>query len=499
METLNLAKLLASGRSAPRGSAGFGSVRSKVVNGKLDLVLLHHLNTFLTSVSLPTLHNVLDATPYLLIVLYEALPPTLTPSSRFRRRKRIPFVERKNPNADFGTKLKNLKLLVGSIVHDQDLGLSKKMLRKLARLDLAGFCEKEIKAVRAVLRAFVEVAEKIGEELVEGSVGSRKEHMLPSPPLPEIPAATTDDEQSNTSSARRSTGGFTEPRRMSRFTNAISVNNKLDLESDASAVALRTPTHRNRRPLGEGDDAGYHRRSSTSKGISFNRLPTATPRQPPPMIATDWILEESADSTSNRHDDNDSVKIDESLMMPSPPSPPPLQTRYLSLKPNEYFKQRSSPARRSPSPRIRELAVAERDLDTGESSDDDHTSMMSVSPASWGPDSPYTASLRRKRDEALERLREAEERFQAQIESRKRFLASSVADSTERKKKGASQEDEFTESGTHRSGSSVVMTYDDVADEIPEVGEDGTVEVERLEELVRAFLAKKGYRVQGEA
>jgi hypothetical protein len=426
-------------------------------------VLLHHLNSLLTSVSLPTLHNILDATPYLLIVLYEALPPTITAASRFRGRKRIPFVERKTPNAEIGTKLRNLKLLVGSIVHDEDLDLSRKMRRRLAELDLQGFCRKETAAVRRLLETFVEVAESIG-----GGDAPRRNLDTPSelfyPKYGEefiAPRVQTD-------------GRLPASRKMSRSTNETLVDSEA-----ASAVSLRPPPPKPRFG-GRNNGADYHGSRSSS-----NR----TSRQPPPTIATDWILEPAEEDEG---DESSSDGIDESLLMPLPPSPP-LHTRYLSLNASDYFKQRSP--RRSPSPRIRDLAAAERGSSPrpSETSSDDRTSIISVSPASWGPDSPYTAALRQKRDEALERLRNAEEQFQRQIEARERFMAAANGLEAEDE-----EEDDGEDSGTIRTEGPVLMTYEDIADELPSVEEDGTVQVDKLEELVRAMLARKGYRVKAE-
>ncbi|KAI5845532.1 hypothetical protein BZA05DRAFT_476474 [Tricharina praecox] len=128
-----------------------------------DLVLLHTLNTHLSSVRLPTLHNILDCTPLLLITLYETLPPALTPAGAYKRHRRIPYVVRTGEGADLPTRMQNMKLLIGTIVHDESLGLDERMWKRLVGLDLTGFCAKKGECVRRVVKGLVEVMGRIME------------------------------------------------------------------------------------------------------------------------------------------------------------------------------------------------------------------------------------------------------------------------------------------------------------------------------------------------
>ena len=125
---------------------------------------------------LPTLHNILDCTPLLLITLYETLPPALTTAGTYKRHRRVPYVARQGEGADVPIRMQNMKLLIGTIVNDEALGLDEKMWRRLVGLDLAGFCEKRVESVRKVVKGLLDVVERIiAESYGGGCIEDRSE------------------------------------------------------------------------------------------------------------------------------------------------------------------------------------------------------------------------------------------------------------------------------------------------------------------------------------
>lgn len=159
----------------------------------VDLPILHRLNTLLTSVSLPTILDILDATPYLLIRLYELLPipplylnhhlhqPQLYPLPSRRYRPRIRYVIRHKPSDSRDKKLRNLKLLIGTLVHDKNVGVEEEVVERLVEADLVGFVDGELGSVREVLEGFLRIVDPEGEveeggetEVVEELVTPRK-------------------------------------------------------------------------------------------------------------------------------------------------------------------------------------------------------------------------------------------------------------------------------------------------------------------------------------
>ncbi|KAF8249616.1 hypothetical protein K440DRAFT_621025 [Wilcoxina mikolae CBS 423.85] len=473
-----------------------------------DLLLLHSLNTLLASVSLPSLRNILDATPNLLIILYEALP------RQARRRKRVPFVNRGNANGGYGGRLKNMKLLVGSIVHDEELRLRRSTTRRLVELDLAGFCEKDLEATRAVLDVFVEIAGKSAPEENEyGDSPSAKPPLAPTLRDIEDALRETRPESVATSLLEEisiSVGSMlAQPAPASLATATLNSE-----EEDETPVKTRIDSGF----LDVEDDADY---GSSSEETSWSlqryrrrhmRTRVKGPPPPPPLPPSRCVSPTEASDFYNENDVS---------LLPLPPSPPS-QTRYLNLKGSDYFFKRSNSTQASASSkttlrRERSKPVMEHtplkavmpnqepltrvplsnecnlavtpaeDCENPEqllNSDDDHTSLVSVSPASWSSDSLYTAALRKKRAEALQRLRLAEKRFQDQVDARKDPAIDTVA------------ADDRTED--EHENWDAILGYDDVEEELELVEEDGTVQVEKLEELVKAVLVRRGYKVIGE-
>ena len=218
-----------------------------------------------------------------------------------------------------------------------------------------------------------------------------------------------------------------------------------------------------------------------------------------------------------------------SVLRPIPPaSPPPTQTRYMALRASEYFSPRHKAAVVAPSPGLQRAAVVTSSGSHGSRAaavpapgsqgsrpevvdDDDRTSLISVSPASWGEDSEFTAAIRKKRTEALRRLERAEERFREQIRSRGSSTLIPVDDDDDEEEWEEEEEEEEEEEGQAESagedddeakeiaimrpaGGSIIG-YEEVEGELGNVEEDGTVQVERLEALVKEMLLRKGYRV----
>lgn len=127
----------------------------------LDLSLLLRFNSLLSSANLPKLSNILDVTPSLLIALYESIPPF----------QRVPFVDVSAPG--FGGRLRNMKLLVGSIASGRYGLLTNETREKLEELNLRQFCEKDADAVRDVIEIVVQVGER-GRAAVAGSETPKK-------------------------------------------------------------------------------------------------------------------------------------------------------------------------------------------------------------------------------------------------------------------------------------------------------------------------------------
>lgn len=107
--------------------------------------LLSSLDTILTSVSLPRITHILDATPNLLIALYEAL-----------HQQRIPLVDRTSKSHTcFNSRVRNIKLLIGTIAHEANI--SSESAVRLGEVDPLKVCQKEVRAVRNLLWVLVEI------------------------------------------------------------------------------------------------------------------------------------------------------------------------------------------------------------------------------------------------------------------------------------------------------------------------------------------------------
>jgi len=483
-----------------------------------DLVLLHSVNTLLSSVSLPTLHNVLDATPYLLILLYEALPPSLVP---FQKRKCIPFVERSEPNACFGSRFKNLKLLIGSIACDPELGLSRRTKRSLADLDLAGFCEKDVDAARGLLGMFVEVVKSAGLDGGGVAGDSQSEGEL-------------EGSVSTVGERRTSSGVVPKPPRFGRRMMLRSGSSSAEI--DALPPALRPPSLRSNRFLGVDDkDGEYGRAESPYQNENFWPLSPlssirATASRTVPEEKLPYLLQlpSSRASTSAKIEaallEDDSADDSDISLIPLPPSPP-THAQYLALKesflpslPSHTGSSGKRPLLAKGSRAASEASfssiihpqephaiplpvntnsynqIGEACPDRGEErSDDERTSLISVSPASWGADSFYTTNLRKKRAEALERLHRAEERFEQEISA----VNLGMQRITETERPFEEVEDEgYVEKETMHLPA-MPISYDDfIAEEdLHQFEQDGTVAAEMLEGLVRKLLVRRGYKI----
>jgi len=90
----------------------------------------------------------------------------------YKRHRRVPYVARQGEGADVPIRMQNMKLLIGTIVNDEALGLDEKMWRRLVGLDLAGFCEKRVESVRKVVKGLLDVVERI---IAESYGGGRTE------------------------------------------------------------------------------------------------------------------------------------------------------------------------------------------------------------------------------------------------------------------------------------------------------------------------------------
>jgi hypothetical protein len=385
-------------------------------------------------------------------------------------------------------------------------------------LDLAGFCEKDLEATRAVLEVFVEIAGK----------SAPKENEYGNSPSAKPPLAPT---------LRDIEDALRETRPESVATSlleeiSISVESMLAQPAPASlATAILNSEDEDETPvttridnkfLDVEDDADY---GNSSEETSWSlqryrhrhmRTRVKGPPLPPPPLPPSRCV--SPTEGSDFYNENDVS------LLPLPPSPPS-QTRYLNLKGSVYFSKRSNstqvsvarkttPRREKSEPVVEhapfraevpnqaplakapfsnernvtvrpaeECANPEQLLNSVKDDDDDHTSLESVSPASWSSDSLYTAALRKKRAEALQRLRLAEKRFQDQIDIRKDSAIVTVA--------ADRAEDEHGKWDA-------ILGYEDVEEDLELVEEDGTVQVEKLEELVKALLVRRGYKVVGE-
>jgi hypothetical protein len=483
-----------------------------------DLVLLHSVNTLLSSVSLPTLHNVLDATPYLLILLYEALPPTLVP---LQKRKCIPFVERLEPNACFGSRFKNLKLLIGSIACDPELGLSRRTKQNLADLDLAGFCEKDVDAVRGLLGMFVEVVKSAG---LDGSVAgdSQSEGEL-------------ERSVSTVGERRTSSGVVPKPPKFGRGMMLRSRGPVASLGIDVLPPTLRSPSLRSDRFLGVDDrDGEYERAESPYQSENFwppfppSSIPSqrAAASRTVPEERLPYLLSSRASTLAKTEAalvGDDSADDSDISLIPLPPSPP-THARYLALKESLPSLPRHTGGSRTRPSLVKGSRAASQasfpstiypqepyamplPVNTNshnqigeacpdreeERSDDERTSLISVSSASWGADSFYTTNLQNKRAEALERLHRAEERSEQEISAVN--LGVQCITETERPIGGVEDEGYIENETTHPLA--IPIGYDDfIAEEdLHQFEQDGTIAVEMLEELVRKLLVRRGYKI----
>ncbi|KAF8477312.1 hypothetical protein BDZ91DRAFT_787883 [Kalaharituber pfeilii] len=131
----------------------------------VDAELLYSLNAILASLSLPRISNILDATPNLLIALYEAL-----------YEKRIPFIDRSpKSHSSFKSRVKNIKILIGTIAHEADVGTQ--TAARLGEIDPLKLCEKDQDAVRELLWVLVGVG-----KLQLQKKGLRTIPVAPAPP-----------------------------------------------------------------------------------------------------------------------------------------------------------------------------------------------------------------------------------------------------------------------------------------------------------------------------
>ncbi|KAF8445265.1 hypothetical protein BGX38DRAFT_687025 [Terfezia claveryi] len=127
------------------GLASIGQTSSTSIPDVVDADLLTSLNAILASVSLPRITHILDATPNLLIALYEAL-----------HQKRIPLVDRTTKShTSFNSRVKNVKLLIGTIAHEANI--SAEGAARLGEIDPLRVCQKEEDAVRELLWALVKI------------------------------------------------------------------------------------------------------------------------------------------------------------------------------------------------------------------------------------------------------------------------------------------------------------------------------------------------------
>lgn len=112
-------------------------------------------------------------TPSLLIALYESIPPF----------QRVPFVDA--TTTGFGARLRNMKLLVGSIASGRYGLLTKDMREKLEELDLRKFCEKDADSVRDAIEIIVQIGERGRAAVAESETPkkSKKTEMAKTPRL----------------------------------------------------------------------------------------------------------------------------------------------------------------------------------------------------------------------------------------------------------------------------------------------------------------------------
>lgn len=409
-------------------------------------------------------------------------------------------------------------------MHDEELRLSRTTTRRLVELDLAGFCEKDLEATREVLEVFVEIVGKGASEENDyrDSLSVQFDHRRSKPPL--VPTLRDiDDALRETRPDSVATSLLEEI--------SISVGSMLAQPVPASlGTAPLNSDEEDETPgttridsgfLDVEDNADY---GSSSEETSWSlqryrcRHMRTQERETPPPPPLPPSRSVSPVEGGDFYDENDVS------LLPLPPSPPS-QTRYLNLKGSDYFSKRSNstqvsvaskttPRREKSEPVVKhapfraevpnqaplakapfsnernvtvrpaeECANPEQLLNSVKDDDDDHTSLESVSPASWSSDSLYTAALRKKRAEALQRLRLVEKRFQNQIDIRKDSAIVTVA--------ADRAEDEHGKWDA-------ILGYEDVEEDLELVEEDGTVQVEKLEELVKALLVRRGYKVVGE-
>ena len=133
--------------------------------------LLTCLNAILASVSLPRITHILDATPNLLIALYELL-----------YQKRIPLVDRTpKSHTSFNSRVKNVKLLIGTIAHEANI--SAESAARLGEIDPLKVCQKDEDTVRELLWALVRIGilHRIQNQRLTENISPRKPFTLHRP------------------------------------------------------------------------------------------------------------------------------------------------------------------------------------------------------------------------------------------------------------------------------------------------------------------------------
>ncbi|KAI5806958.1 hypothetical protein EDC01DRAFT_637631 [Geopyxis carbonaria] len=553
-----------------------------------DAPLLSRLNALLTSVSLPPVRSLLEPTPNLLILLYELLPLPNAHGRLLKKRERIPFVVRSPAPGDLSTRLRNLKLLLGTMSHNEEIGAA--LRERLIDLDLAGFCEHRVPAVRELLDVFLRIVERDDYD----GVGVQA--------LPDLSRSFGEvTPRRNTRFVRPQ--GFqqaTPGKRSAGFGRELSYD-AAESSSDVSSTLLDEVSSRvksvlsgvshardepNRNAEFESDYSGTPRTKRIERGIirSPRKSATSTPRT---RFNQEILVGESflgpTDEIADLCDSSDDTwKFDALDIPPSPPQSPeykklvlsnrPLprgsvrpiatSTPKLASHPGEKFRYsppketettdseginpeqseddsdsdsdsdssepfvhdlRPAPAtptwrnlpqfRASPPQPLPPLlpqpkqdinkpaesvveSVAEVDSDADDDADD-RTSQLSVSPTSWSSDSSYTAAVRQKRHEALQRLRALEARFDAEIRQREEQLKQKLAElpPAARIQHTVSKPPAAVQCTVNVDIVSDASSEERKTDEGDADGGTATVQLDDLERMVRELLIQKGYRI----
>ena len=440
-------------------------------------------------------------------------------------------MERSEPNACFGSRFKNLKLLIGSIACDPELGLSRRTKRSLADLDLAGFCEKDVDAVRGLLGMFVEAVRSAGLD-GSGSGGvagdSQSEGEL-------------EGSVSTVGERRTSSGAVPKPPSFGRRMIGSGGGSVASLGIDLLPPTLRSPELRSDRFLGVDDkDGEYERAESPYQNGSFwppsplSSVPSqrAAASRTVPEERLPYLLQlpSSRTSTPAKIDaalvEDDSTDDSDISLIPLPPSPP-THARYMALKGSflPSLPSHTGGSRTRPSPAEGSRAASQASFSSiiypqephaiplpmntnshsqiggacpdceeeEERSGDERNNLISVSSASWGAGSFYTTNLQKKSAEALERLHRAEEQFEQKISAAN--LGVQGITETERPFEEVEDGGYVEKETVHLPA--IPISYDDfIAEEdLHQFEQDGTVTVEMLEGLVRKLLVRRGYKI----